>query len=79
MLMWNGTTAIEYKSEFKGSQGYSVLRIQKIYLLPERTGIDWQMLGRMHNIQLITEWACENPANCHLTLREQQKCPLLEK
>lgn len=54
------------------SQGRSLLQYRRLYLPLDRCRIDWQMVGRMHNIQLITEWTCENPSNCHSTLWEEQ-------
>lgn len=64
--------ALENWSVFMKSQGHHVLRSRRSYLPLDRCRIDWQMVGRMHNIQLITDWTCWNSSNCRSTLREEQ-------
>lgn len=60
---------------FIKSQGRSVLRYRSSYLPLRGCRIDWQMVGWIHNIQLIKERTCWNPSNCHSTLWEEQNVP----
>lgn len=53
---------------FIKSQGRSVLPHWRLSVPLDRRGIDWQMAGRMHNMQLIKEPMRWNPSNCRRAL-----------